>query len=253
MGNRMSECNHGSGNGEILGVARQWEGEGVDILDVGGESTRPGAASVPLEEELGRVVPVIKSLRAASRVAISIDTCKPAVAAAALEAGAHIVNDISGLRDERMVELCSRSRCGVVVMHMKGVPSTMQGLASYHDVVSEVREYFNERFEALTRAGIDPERLAFDPGIGFGKTLEHNIALINGIPEYTVHRRPILMGLSRKSFIGALLDDPDMVRRESPTQALTALTRMKGAMILRVHQVHENLQVVRMLEAVLKC
>jgi len=236
---------------EIIEGAQHLVGEGVDILDVGGESTRPGAASVSLEEELKRVVPVIESLRVATKVALSIDTCKPDVAAAALKAGAHIVNDISGLQDERMIEVCAGSDCGVVVMHMKGTPSTMQGLASYDDVVAEVREYFEERYETLTRAGIATERLAFDPGIGFGKTLEHNLALINGIPEYTVQRRPILMGLSRKSFMGALLEDPDMSRREVPTQALTALTRMKGAMIHRVHQVHENLQVVRMLEAVL--
>jgi len=237
---------------EIVKVALQLVGEGVDILDIGGESTRPGAASVSLEEELKRVVPVIESLRVATKIALSIDTCKPDVAAAALEAGAHIVNDISGLRDERMIEVCAGSNCGVVVMHMKGTPSTMQGLASYDDVVTEVREYFEERFETLTMAGIAPERLVFDPGIGFGKTLGHNLALINGIPEYTVSQRPILMGLSRKSFIGALLDEPEMSRREVSTQALTALTRMKGAMIHRVHQVHENLQVVRMLEAVLK-
>ncbi len=290
MGNQMSECNHGSRPGivwraggfcwelqttalimgilnitpdsfsdggrftsidEIRGVARKLVGEGVDILDVGGESTRPGAASVPLEEELKRVVPVIRSLCAATEVALSIDTCKPEVAAAALGAGAHIVNDISGLRDERMIEVCAGSDCGVVVMHMKGTPSTMQGLASYDDVVSEVRDYFEERFNTLTRAGIAPERLVFDPGIGFGKTLEHNLALINGIPEYIVHQRPILMGLSRKSFIGTLMNDPDMSRREAATQAFTALTRSKGAMIHRVHQVHENLQAVRMLEAVL--
>jgi dihydropteroate synthase len=290
MGNRMSECNHRSRSGvvwkagdfcweldskalimgilnitpdsfsdggrfqsvgEIVEGARGLVEEGVDILDIGGESTRPGAASVSLDEELGRVVPVIESLRDAVKVALSIDTCKPDVAAAALIAGAHIVNDISGLRDERMVEVCAGSNCGVVVMHMKGTPSTMQGLASYDDVVAEVRDYFEERFNTLTQAGIAPDRLVFDPGIGFGKTLEHNLALLNGVPEYIVHRRPVLMGLSRKSFIGALLNDPDMSRREAATQALTALTRSKGAMIHRVHQVHENLQVVRMLEAVL--
>ena len=213
------------------------------------EGSRPG--QVPLREELGRVVPVIQSLRVKTGVALSIDTCKPEVAAAALEAGAHIVNDISGLRDPRMIEVCAGSECGVVVMHMKGTPSTMQGLASYDDVVAEVREYFEERFETLTRAGIAPERLAFDPGIGFGKTLEHNLALIHGISDYIVQQRPILMGLSRKSFIGTLLGNQEISRREAPTQALTALTRMKGAMIHRVHQVHENLHVVRMLEAVL--
>lgn len=236
---------------EIAGVAQELVGEGVDILDIGGESTRPGAASVPLEEEMKRVVPVIESLRVRTQVALSIDTCKPDVAAAALRAGAHIVNDISGLRDERMIEVCSASDCGVVVMHMKGTPATMQGMASYDDVVGEVRNYFEERLNTLTGAGISPERIVFDPGIGFGKTLEHNLALINGVPEYTVNQRPILMGLSRKSFIGAMLEDFEMSRRESATQALTALTRMRGAMIHRVHQVHENLQVVRMLEAVL--
>lgn len=236
---------------EVLKVAQDLEGQGADIIDIGGESTRPGAEAVSLNEELSRVIPVIEALSGSSGAALSIDTCKPEVAKAALVAGAHVVNDISGLRDERMVEVCAESDCGVVVMHMKGTPATMQGLATYKDVVNEVREFFEERFETLTRAGIASERIAFDPGIGFGKTLKHNLSLINGVKDYIVYGRPIVMGLSRKSFIGLLLEDSHLSRREAPTQALTVLTRLKGAMIHRVHQIHENRQAIRMLEEVI--
>lgn len=236
---------------DTLAAARVFVEEGAEILDIGGESTRPGAEIVPIEEELGRVIPVIEELAKREKVALSIDTCKPEVAKAALQAGAHIVNDISGFRDPAMIETCAASDCGVVVMHMQGTPQTMQQAPSYHHVIDEVREFFEERFETLTAAGIDASRIAFDPGIGFGKNLDHNLALLNGVGDYQVHRRPILMGLSRKSFIGALLGESDFDRREVPTQALTALTRMKGAMIHRVHAVRQNVQCLRMVEATL--
>ena len=237
---------------DIGTTARELIDQGADILDIGGESTRPGATVVPIKEELQRVIPVIEKLRSETDVALSIDTCKPDVASEALKAGAHIVNDISGFRDPQMIEICARSKCGVVVMHMKGTPQTMQGLASYDDVVAEVREFYEERFHTLTLAGIAAERIAFDPGIGFGKTLDHNLALINGVRDYTVQQRPILMGLSRKSFIGSLIGDPRLDRREFPTQALTVLARMNGAMIHRVHRVDQNTKAVRMVESVLK-
>jgi dihydropteroate synthase len=236
---------------DTFAAARIFVEEGADILDIGGESTRPGAAPVTLVDELARVIPIIKQLVTQEKVALSIDTCKPEVAKAALQAGAHIVNDISGFRDPAMIEVCANSDCGIVVMHMQGTPQTMQKAPDYLHVIEEVRDFFDERLETLTQEGIEASRIVFDPGIGFGKNLEHNLALLNGVGSYLVKQRPILMGLSRKSIIGSLLGDPTMCRREAPTQALTALTRANGAMIHRVHAVRENLQSLRMIEAIL--
>lgn len=235
---------------DTLAAAHRFIEEGADILDVGGESTRPGAAEVSSDDEISRVIPVIKKLVSSETVAVSIDTCKAEVAAAGLAAGATIVNDVTGLRDPAMIDVCVGSDCGIVVMHMQGNPRTMQNSPTYQDVVSELRSFFEERFETLVSAGIESERIVFDPGIGFGKSLSHNLELLNRVEDYRVQGRPILMGLSRKSFIGKMLDDSAMSRREFPTQALTALTRQRGAMIHRVHQVREVVQVLRMTEAV---
>ena len=224
--------------------------EGADILDVGGESTRPGAKPVSVEEELSRVVPVIRDLARQSPVAISVDTSKPEVAARAVEAGASIVNDVTGLTHPKMLEFCAGNNCGVVVMHMKGTPETMQSQARYGDVVLEMRDFFNERYETLTGAGIAAARIVFDPGIGFGKTLEHNLTLLSRVEELRVKERPVLMGLSRKSFIGALLNSRELKDRDASTAALTAACRMRGAMIHRVHAVRENLDALRMIEAI---
>ena len=237
--------------GDTVAAARRFIEEGADILDVGGESTRPGAAEVCLGDEISRVIPVIKKLVSNEAVAVSIDTCKAEVAAAGLAAGAAIVNDVTGLQDSAMIDVCVDSDCGIVVMHMQGDPRTMQKSPTYDDVVSEIGDFFEERFETLVSAGIESERIVFDPGIGFGKSLRHNLELLNRVEDYRVHDRPILMGLSRKSLIGQLLGDPAMSRREFPTQALTALTRQRGAMIHRVHQVREVVQVLRMTEAVM--
>ena len=226
--------------------------EGAEIIDIGGESTRPGAAPVSEKEELSRTIPVVEALRREWEGLISIDTTKAVVARAALAAGADIVNDISGLRgDGGMVEVCRVSGCGVVVMHMQGEPRTMQENPSYRDVVAEVRLYFEERFETLTAAGIEPEQLCFDPGIGFGKTLEHNLALLRGLDQLVVESRPLFLGLSRKSFIGKVLGEDSPSMREWATVALTAETRWKGVLLHRVHAVRENRDALRMAEAVL--
>jgi dihydropteroate synthase len=236
---------------DTLAAARRFVEEGAGILDVGGESTRPGADEVGLEDEISRVIPVVRELVPLGSAAVSIDTCKAKVAEAALAAGAAIVNDVTGLRDPAMIDVCAGSDCGIVVMHMQGNPRTMQKAPTYQDVVAELRAFFEERLETLVAAGIEAERIVFDPGIGFGKSLSHNLALLNQVEDYRVGNRPILMGLSRKSLIGKLLGVSEMSRREFPTQALTALTRQRGAMIHRVHQVKEAVQVLRMTEAVL--
>jgi len=234
-----------------LQQARRMIAEGAAIIDIGGESTRPGADPVEVKEEIERTRPVIEALRAEWDGWISIDTTKAAVAAAALEAGADIVNDISGLRgNPDMAALCSESRCAVCVMHMQGTPRTMQQSPSYVDVVAEVRAFFEERFDTLTASGMDPQTLCFDPGIGFGKTLEHNLALLRTLEELPPAGRPLLLGVSRKSFIGKLLGDDSMELRNWPTVALTARAREQGVMLHRVHEVQPNLQALRMVEAI---
>lgn len=236
---------------DTLSSARRLLAEGADILDIGGESTRPGAAEVPVEEEIRRIRPVFEALDGKVEAVLSIDTSKPEVAEAALKAGASIVNDVTGFRDPRMIDLCAPLECGVVVMHMQGSPRTMQRNPRYTNVVCELRSYFQERFATLTNAGIAAERIVFDPGIGFGKSLDHNLSLIAGLASLEVAGRPVFMGLSRKSFLGALVGRDGLACREHPTQALTALTRRNGAMIHRVHRVGECRQALRMIEAVL--
>jgi len=234
-----------------LARARRMIAEGAELIDVGGESTRPGAAPVAAADERARVLPVIERLRAEWDGWISIDTMKPEVAAAALDAGADVVNDVGGLRDERMVALCAERRCAVVVMHMQGEPRTMQRAPSYRDVVGELRGFFEERLATLGAAGIEAERLCFDPGIGFGKSLEHNLELLRRLAELEVGGRPLLIGISRKSFIGRVLGSEAIEDREWPTVALSAWTRESGARIHRVHEVRPNLEALRMVEAVM--
>ena len=232
--------------------ARQMIAEGAELIDIGGESTRPGAASVAVDEEIARTVPVIAALREEWGGLISIDTSKAAVAEAAIAAGADIVNDVSGLlADSAMAAICAKSGCGVVVMHMQGSPQTMQKSPRYQDVVAEVRSFFEERFATLTAAGIDPLALCFDPGIGFGKTLDHNLALLRALGEISVAARPLLLGVSRKSFIGKILASDELDAREWPTVAITSNAREKGVMLHRVHAVRPNLEALRMTEAIL--
>ncbi len=226
--------------------------EGAEIIDIGGESTRPGALVVPAKEEIRRTAPVVEALRAAWDGLISIDTSKAAVARAALAAGADIVNDVSGLlADPEMPEACAAAGCGVVAMHLPGNPRTMQIAPRYGNVVAEIRDYFERRLEALTAAGLDPATLCFDPGIGFGKTAAHNLELLRGIGRVGVPGFPLLLGVSRKSFIASALGTKEPAAREWPTVALTASTREAGVMLHRVHAVRRNVEALRMVEAIL--
>lgn len=235
-----------------LSHARSMIAEGAELIDVGGESTRPGAVAVSADEEITRTVPVITALRAEWAGFISIDTSKATVAEAALLAGADIVNDITGLRaDPRMAEVCAQSSCGVVVMHMQGNPETMQNAPTYSDVIAEVKAFFLERFVNLTSSGIAPEAICFDPGIGFGKTLNHNLTLLRNLRNLSVKGRPILLGVSRKSMIGKVLGTDSLEAREWPTVAITANAREQGVMLHRVHQVKQNFEALRMTEAIL--
>ena len=237
---------------EALAQAERMISAGAAIVDVGGESTRPGSREVEAEEERRRVVPVITEIaKAFPEVCISIDTSKPEVAMAAIEAGARIINDVTGFRDPRMIELAARERTGLVAMHMQGTPRTMQRAPTYGDVVEEIRAFFEDRHREMLAAGVDPESIVFDPGIGFGKTLDHNLELLRRLPDLSAADRPLLLGVSRKSFIGALVGSDEMSRRGSPTVAITCYAAEKGAPLHRVHEVEPNVRALRMTEAIL--
>ena len=225
--------------------------EGAAIVDVGGESTRPGSDGVDEAEELRRVVDVVAGIRAASDVAISIDTMKSAVAEAALAAGATMVNDVTaGTHDPRILEVARDAGADLCLMHMRGTPRTMQDDPRYDDVVGEVGAYLRERVEACVALGIDPGRIAVDPGIGFGKTVEHNLALLGAVRELgEATGCPVLVGASRKRFLGALLGDPDADRLVATVVAGVAAVA-HGAWALRVHDVAAHRDALRVLLAV---
>ncbi|MBI2618503.1 MAG: dihydropteroate synthase [Ignavibacteriales bacterium] len=221
--------------------------EGADFVDVGGESTRPGSMPVPPEMELERVIPVIRGIVRERSVPVSIDTTKSVVADEALKAGATMVNDISGLTlDPGMMETVARHRSSVIIMHMKGTPKTMQADPSYRDVVGEVRSFLKRQAEAAVKAGIS--QVIVDPGIGFGKTLDHNLALLRNLGQLRTLGYPVLVGPSRKSFIGAVLDLPVDQRLEGTAAAVAACV-LRGASIVRVHDVKEMKRVARMADA----
>jgi dihydropteroate synthase len=230
----------------------QMVAEGAEILDIGGESTRPGAQSVEADEEIRRVLPIIQALRRESPVLLSIDTSKAAVARAALDAGADIINDVTGLRgDSEMPALAASSKAGIVIMHMQGEPRTMQLAPTYDDVVEEVGNFFRQALARSVACGIDPMRIALDPGIGFGKTPEHNRRLLAELSAFLEFGRPLLVGVSRKSFLGWLAGSSAMDDRFWPGVALTSLCRERGARILRVHDVKPHTEALRMTEAIL--
>ena len=227
--------------------------EGAGIIDIGGESTRPGAEVVAESEELRRVLPVIEKLQAAKRKArLSIDTSKAGLARRALEAGAQIVNDITGGRgDPAMMPLVAERGAGFIIMHMQGTPRTMQSAPHYDDVVAEVRDFFRQQYARALESGIDSMAIAFDPGIGFGKTLQHNLELLRHLSQLRTHDRPLVVGVSRKSFLGQVIDSAEVADRGVPTVALTALLRERGADVIRVHDVKPNFAALCTAEALL--
>lgn len=232
--------------------ALRMESEGAQIIDIGGESTRPDAKAVSASEECARVLPVLQKLRGKVTALISIDTSKAEVAEAALHEGASIVNDVTGgRRDASMMPLVARTGAGFIIMHMQGTPRTMQKNPHYNDVVAEVRDFFRQQYRAALECGIDPMAIAFDPGIGFGKTLAHNLDLLRHLRQLGDENRPIVVGVSRKSFLAKIIDSLEMKDRLAPTVALTALLRQRGANVIRVHDVKDNVAALRVTEALM--
>jgi dihydropteroate synthase len=248
-----------SDGGEFFAVDRAVEhglkmaAEGAHIVDVGGESTRPGSEAITAEEELRRVIPVIEQLRRKSEVIISIDTSKAEVASAAIRAGASIVNDVTGGRnDKKMMPLIAENKSAFIMMHMQGTPQTMQIAPQYTNVVSEIADFFRQQYARAIGYNIDPMAIAFDPGIGFGKTLEHNLELLAQLERLRACDRPIVIGVSRKSFLGKLINSAQVSDRLAPAVALTSLLRARGADVFRVHDVKENVNALKVTEAILQ-
>jgi len=223
--------------------------EGADILDIGGESTRPGAAPVSVHEEIERVVPVIEALAPRVSVPISIDTSKPEVMRAAVNAGAGMINDVRALREPGALEAAVEARVPVCLMHMQGEPRTMQAAPVYRDVVSEVRDFLHRRIQVCVRAGMAPEQVLVDPGFGFGKTLAHNLALLAGLAELCSLGPPVLVGLSRKSMLGTLTGKP-VTERLAGSLAAAVLAVERGACLVRVHDVAATVDALRVAWAV---
>jgi dihydropteroate synthase len=223
--------------------------EGADVLDIGGESTRPGSDPVSEQEEMDRVVPVVEELAASVSVRISVDTYKPRVAEACLARGATLVNDVTGLTDPAMIDVVRMSGAGVVIMHMRGRPKTMQHDLAYQDVVAEVRSFLGARAQAARDAGI--EEVVIDPGIGFGKSPAHNFELLRRLPEIASLGHPVLLGPSRKSFLGSLPSRLPPEERLEGTLAAVALGAWNGASIVRVHDVREARRVLEVVDATL--
>jgi len=229
-----------------LGMVEQ----GADVLDLGAESSRPGAVPIDEEEERRRLLPIVEAVCRRVSIPVSIDTRKASIAERALDAGAAIINDISALRfDARMGAVVAKSGAGVILMHMQGTPQTMQHAAQYADVVAEVRRFLKARVEAAREMGIGPERILLDPGIGFGKNCRHNLALLNQLETVSTLGRPLVVGVSRKAFLGKVLDRP-VDKRLMGTAGAVAVAIMKGVRMVRVHDVEPIRDVVRIIEAI---
>jgi dihydropteroate synthase len=244
-GGRFYKTDQAIKQGELLAS------EGADILDVGGESTRPFSNSVGVEEELQRVIPVVSQLAKSTSLPISIDTCKGQVASAALDAGATMINDISGLRyDPELAQLAAKSQVPLVLMHMQGSPRTMQLEPNYGSLLSEIIGFLEERIQFACEAGMSRDQIIVDPGIGFGKTVHHNLLLLKHLDALATLGRPILLGTSRKSFIGAVLDK-EVTEREPGSWATVCAGIIKGAHIVRVHEVTTCRQIADMVDAII--
>jgi len=225
--------------------------DGADILDIGGESTRPGSEPVSLDEELRRTIPVIEALSKSISIPISIDTYKSDVAVRALEAGASIVNDISGMRfDPEMPAVISKFKVPVVIMHLKGTPKNMQVNPAYEALIPEVMDYFRAGIRLASEFGIPDGMIMLDPGLGFGKTYEHNLEIINNLEQFSLLEKPLLVGPSRKAFLGKILGDLPAHERLEGTAAAVAISIVKGAHIVRVHDVKEMARVAKVADAI---
>jgi dihydropteroate synthase len=232
-----------------IGAGQEMIEQGADLVDIGGESTRPGAEALPATEELHRVIPVVEALAAGGAV-VSIDTSKPDVARAALEAGAEIVNDVTAAGTDGMTDVLGESGAGAVLMHMKGTPRTMQRDPTYEDVVVEVAAFLGSRVEEMMKGGVDRASIAIDPGIGFGKTVTHNLELIDRLEELTGMGFPVVLGTSRKSFLGRVAGIEDPTRRDGVTAVTTALGFERGARVFRVHDVASSRAALRLAAAI---
>lgn len=236
----------------IIDFVEKMVSDGADIIDVGGESTRPGAKAISVKEELIRTIPIIKKLAKKIKVPLSIDTYKPEVAKQALDNGAVIVNDITGLRDPRMLKIIAKYKAGVVIMHMKGNPTTMQKNPIYKSLIDEIIDFLDKAIKRAVETGINKDRIIVDPGIGFGKTLEHNLEILKGLREFKTLGYPILVGPSRKSFIGKILKvEPQ--ERIFGTISACVLAATFGAHILRVHDVKAVKEALKVTDAILNC
>ena len=236
--------------GRAIAYAHQIREDGADIIDIGGESSRPGALPVSIDEELARVLPVIEELANGTETLISIDTYKPTVARRALQAGAHIVNDITALSGTNMAAVVAEMDAGLILMHMKGVPRTMQRSPVYRDLIPEILTFLRQRIDKAQVEGVCPDRIMIDPGIGFGKTGEHNLEILRCLGRFRSLGKPILIGTSRKSFIGKILNQPNPDDRLEGTAATVAWAIAHGADVVRVHDVKAMCRVAQMTDAI---
>lgn len=232
--------------------AKKMVTDGADIIDVGGQSSRPNALPVSSKEELARTLPVVKLLAKKINKPISIDTNKSIVAEACLDSGAQIINDISGLKDKQMIKVAARYKAAVVIMHMRGIPLNMQKVIAYNSLIDDIALYLKQAIDSAQEGGIKPDKIIVDPGIGFGKNTKHNLEIIKRLADFKVLGKPILIGPSRKSFIGKILG-VDVSERSSGTLAACVIAAQNGANIVRVHDVKETAQALKMADAVKKC
>lgn len=234
--------------------ALQMVAEGAELIDIGAESTRPGSSHVPHQEQLRRLMPALKAIRRQTKARISIDTASAAVAEACLNEGADIINDITALRgDARMIGVLRKFSCGVILMHMRGTPKTMQRRPAYKDVVASVRNFLTERIEFCEQHGVARARLVVDPGIGFGKTLEHNLTILRRLKELQQLKRPVLVGLSRKAFLGKISGENIPERRVIESVTASVFAALNGAAILRVHDVAPHIAALKIIAKLQRC